>query len=78
MDLVNRFYEFREMCMNTHMKLMQYGKSQDSSQVTSVTEVCVYSIILFYFSPLGRHWGEIPVCLGVVPNRNEYQQPFWG
>jgi hypothetical protein len=40
------------MCMSTHMKLMQCTKSQDSSQVTSVTEVCMYSITLFLFFTL--------------------------
>jgi hypothetical protein len=48
-NLVNQFYEFREMCMNTHMRLMQCARSQDSSQVTSTTEVCVYSVTSFLF-----------------------------
>jgi len=45
MDLVNRFYQFRETCMNTHMKLMQCSNSEDSSQVTSTSEVCMCDVM---------------------------------
>lgn len=44
MNLINRFYQFRETCMNTHMKLMQCANSQDNSQVNSTSEVCMHNV----------------------------------